>query len=169
MHYSVENSSMAERRVADLMISALHYRRQQVRVRALRLWARIADETAVQALIATLRDSDTRISQQAAAMLVRIGRPAVGPLIEMLRDEDEEACVRAARIISMIGEPAVGPLINALHNRDEQVRILAAVALGWIKDKRAVEPLQVILEDRDAEVKEAAIEALTRLTQLTIA
>lgn len=169
MQYNMENISMADKRVAELMASALHYRRQQVRVRALRLWARIADEAAVKALVETLRDNDARICQQAAAMLTKIGRPAILPLIEMLGDANEEICVQAAKTISMIGESAVGPLINALNDENEQVRILAAVALGWIKDKRAVEPLQIILEDRNAEVKEAAIEALTRLTQMSIA
>ncbi|MDX9956017.1 MAG: HEAT repeat domain-containing protein [Anaerolineae bacterium] len=55
-------------------------------------------------------------------------------------------------------------LIKALgYPKDEWVRCKAAIALGWINDARAVEPLIAALKDENAKVCEAAAKALKQL------
>ncbi len=53
--------------------------------------------------------------------------------------------------------------IAALKDEDWAVREDAAVALGGLRDKRAVEPLIAVLRDADRAVREAAIAALTAI------
>lgn len=55
--------------------------------------------------------------------------------------------VEAARALVKIGKPAVEPLIAALNNKDSSVRNKAVLALGKIKDDRAVEALIMTLKD----------------------
>ena len=56
---------------------------------------------------------------------------------------------------------AVGPLAEALReDKDSDVRLIAAVALGELRDVRAVEPLIEALKDTDPGVRQNAVEAL---------
>ena len=60
-------------------------------------------------------------------------------------------------------EGDVHALIRALENEDHGVRRDAVEALGKIGDARAVERLTVALKDSEAEVREAATEALAKV------
>ncbi|MDI6786197.1 MAG: DnaJ domain-containing protein [bacterium] len=62
-----------------------------------------------------------------------------------------------------IGEPAVMPLINELKSKNHEVRYFAVVALGEIRDKRAIEPLMEMLEDKWELIRSYAAEGLGRL------
>lgn len=53
--------------------------------------------------------------------------------------------------------------IAALRDEDWAVREDAAMALGGLRDKRAVEPLITVLRDSDRAVREAAVAALTAI------
>ncbi|MGH7185374.1 MAG: HEAT repeat domain-containing protein [Pseudomonadota bacterium] len=53
--------------------------------------------------------------------------------------------------------------IAALGDEDWAVREDAAVALGGLRDKRAVEPLIAVLRDSDRAVREASVAALTAI------
>ncbi|MDP8233546.1 MAG: HEAT repeat domain-containing protein [Candidatus Saelkia tenebricola] len=58
-------------------------------------------------------------------------------------------------------------LIRLLQNKkDYSMRSFAVEALGDIKDKRAVEPLIVILKNSDENIRERAVEALGRIGDL---
>jgi HEAT repeat protein len=51
-------------------------------------------------------------------------------------------------------------LIRLLNSEDEDMRLAAAIALGWIGDCRAVEPLLAMLGDNDALVRKVAVDSL---------
>lgn len=57
----------------------------------------------------------------------------------------------------------VSGLINVLKDVDSDVRLDAALALGEIWDKRAVEPLTQALKDKDESVQKAAKKALDKI------
>lgn len=59
-----------------------------------------------------------------------------------------------------MGTRAVKPLIEALNDEDRRVRMGAVVALGEIQDLEAKEYLKKLLHDTDAQVREAATEAI---------
>lgn len=86
---------------------------------------------------------------------------AVEPLIAALKnDELSGVRWKAAEALSKIGAPAVDALIGALRHHDDDVRWKAAIALGEIGDPRAIEPLITLLCDEDRFVKGRAAHAL---------
>jgi HEAT repeat protein len=134
----------------------------------------------IQALIQDLGDEikqkcyyqgyEARYARMGAAKALReIGEPAVEPLIRAL-EQDRYIAMGAAKALGEIGEPAVEPLIRALENVyfknvywSWEVREGAAIALGDIRDPRAVEVLTQALKDDDEHVREAAKEALEKV------
>ncbi len=137
-------------------------------VRLLSAWAlgRIGDKKASEALLKAVRDPWIDARPFAVWALGEIKDPGtVDSLGKILFIENEtgtrEAIVRALR---KIGTPSVVPiLINALKDDDENVRTEAASALGYLKDKRAVEPLAGCLDDDE---KQVVLNALISLGNL---
>ena len=122
--------------------------------------------SAVEPLIATLKDKDSGIRYNAAHALGKIGdNRAVGPLIAvLLKDIDGSVRASAAEALGHIGDKgAVEPLILALKDTSEGVRYSVAHALGMLGDKRAVDPLIVALNDSCTYVRWNAAEALGKI------
>ena len=92
-------------------------------------------ESAVDGLIAALRDADTGVRSQAAAALGRLGsRRSVPALIEAMKDAPE---VRrsAAKALGQIGDRAALPVLTAaLQDDDPKVRRYAARAIAAIEE-----------------------------------
>lgn len=74
-----------------------------------------------------------------------LGAPAVDSLIGALRDPQWDVRQSAAAVLVKIGEPAVEPLILALSGHGEYQPEEAADALGYIGDARAAEGLVAAL------------------------
>jgi len=116
----------------------------------------------VQGLILALKNRDPKIQYDAAEALGEVGDSrAVEPLVTALKN-DEFSGVRwkAAEALSKLGSPAVPALIGALRHDDDDVRWKAALALGEIGDPQAIEPLILLLCDKDRFVKSHAALAL---------
>lgn len=71
----------------------------------------------------------------------------VDVLIDKLKSRYWFERVEAIRALVEMGDPAVEPLIKCLDNKNLYVREVAAVALGKIGDVRAIEPLIRCLND----------------------
>jgi len=97
-------------------------------------------------LIPAIKDMDARSRGHAADALRQVSL-AVPALVAVLNDKNEkDAAVRAASadVLGKMGAAAkdsVPDLAAALGDEDESVRVAAAMALGEIKDGRAIEPL----------------------------
>ncbi|MBN2177668.1 MAG: HEAT repeat domain-containing protein [Demequinaceae bacterium] len=65
----------------------------------------------------------------------------------------------------MIAKSDVKGLVKALADKNPHLRYMAAVGLGLLGDRSAVEPLMVALSDKDHFVRNAVAEALLRLGQ----
>jgi len=116
---------------------------------------------AVPALIGALQHEDDDVRWKAAIALGEIGDPqAVEPLILLLCDEDRFVKSHAALALGSIGEPAVNPLLRALREGDGNLRWGAAIALGKIRDPRAVEPLIRALADKYENVRAESASSL---------
>ena len=128
------------------------------------------DVRALPILIEGLKGTNTDISIRTLTALIGIGEPAVDDLISVLLDKNEEyperettsECRRQGMlvkpntfVISCVNEPQP-PTI-----RDP--RRLAAIALGSIGDRRAVEPLRQTLSDKNAKLREDSANALKKL------
>ena len=102
-----------------------------------------------------------RMGAQAAA--------AVPPLIRLLNDTEVtdsmpvSPSVLAAEALRQIGRPSAPALIDALSDESPLRRGYGASILGHIRDQSAVEPLVVLLNDRDEDVQKSSIAALRAL------
>ncbi|MBU7037577.1 MAG: HEAT repeat domain-containing protein [Theionarchaea archaeon] len=84
-------------------------------------------------------------------------------LIEALKRDDWTLRRKAAAALERIGAPAVGALTIALEDENRFVRRMAALILGTLRDRRAVEPLISALRDDDTAVRRHAAESLGKL------
>jgi len=149
--------------------------------------------SAVEPLIAALKDTDHNVRRSAAEALaklewqpatdlqrayylvasqkwteaVKLGPSAVEPLLVALKTgvgPEDVAVRRAAReALAKIGPLAVEPAIAALKDKDTRLHSSAAGALGTLGDKRAVEPLIAALKHEYSPVRSKSASALGSL------
>lgn len=113
-----------------------------------------------------LDDPKIEVRQAAAKALGNTGHPiAATYLMQALHDsfwwyEREIAAGDLLSAIEKMGVAVVESLIDALQDKEGTVRKFAAVLLGNIGDRRAIEPLGSALYDLHHDVGEASAEAL---------
>jgi HEAT repeat protein len=99
---------------------------------------------------------------EAVRVLGKMGKPAVKPLIDCLNHTNPGLRQASAYALGSIGDvKAVGPLIRCLQDPDTQNA--AIVALGMIKDSRAIEALTPYLFLKRQGTSRLAAEALEKL------
>ncbi|WXG39961.1 MAG: HEAT repeat domain-containing protein [Candidatus Freyarchaeum deiterrae] len=124
----------------------------------------IRDKRAVEPLIQALKDKDMLVLRGAIEALGKIGdERAVQVLIHSLNDERFDIREEAVLALRNIGKPALDYLIQALKNENWFIRWGAARALGYIKDERAVKPLNEALKDEKWEIRMAAAISLEKI------
>lgn len=123
---------------------------------------RLGNDKAVDLLIEALARRDG-VARSAARELGRIqNERAIAPLIDLLGNR--EVGQAAAEAMLAFSAKAVGPLLDVLKSGDEETRRAAAFALGEIRDKRALEPLILLLQTDDSyTVRTTAATALGQL------
>jgi len=89
---------------------------------------------------------------------------AIAPLIKFMKGDFVGSVSRPiVMAIAMIGKASVEPLLTALKDENDNMRQGAAMALGEIKDSRALEPLTETLRDKSSFVGSEAALALGKL------
>lgn len=113
-------------------------------------------------LVKLLGEKDDFVRWSAAFALGIIGdEKAIKPLVKLLNDKDDLVRAEAAFSLSRIGKSAVPLLIEKLKDKDGEIRALAAEALGYTKDRRAVAALLGALkDDKEVVVRAMAAQAL---------
>jgi HEAT repeat protein len=161
---------LGDERVVPLLLKALNKLDEDWlgREAAARALGDIGSAKAVPDLIRTAWWAETRSA--AIKALAAIGDPrAIDVLLSALSEpEEQEAREAAIAGLTHIGEPAVPALIDKLNTRLEEYpenheRALAAMILGRIGDRRAVDPLTRALDDPSKEVRKSAKTALQSL------
>ncbi|MGB3691419.1 MAG: HEAT repeat domain-containing protein [Spirulinaceae cyanobacterium] len=120
--------------------------------------ARLGDDTALPALLTTLKTAKPLVRAEAALALGTLGnKECLSYLLDTL-NEDEDIKVRsaAAYAVGLLGnKEAVKQLVKVLENQHEnsQVRGQAAEALSDLGDTQAVVPLIKALKDDSVEVR----------------
>jgi HEAT repeat protein len=114
------------------------------------------DVEALPVLLEAIDSSDDETRKAAAQALGMIADPrAVPALLTALKDNN--VAQEAAWSLGYIADPAGAPgLITALNYGDFGTRFAAAFALAGIQDATAVEPLKVLLKDKERRVQIAA-------------
>jgi HEAT repeat protein len=120
---------------------------------------------AVKPLIRMLRSKDSKVREQIAEALGKLGSPlAVGPLLMLLNDEIIQVRHKAFEALGELRDPrSVTPLLSLLNNEKSDLRLMAAEALGKIGNVRALDPLVDLLENQDPLVRGQAALALGEL------
>lgn len=149
---------------ADLLVDCLHECDGRVLALAMdSLWA-LRGAGALPIFKRAMLLGDLEVRRQAAAMLERVGPPAVLDLCDMLRHPTWDIRARAVEVLGRIGDPrGVGPLCRRLEDEHELIRIRAARALGAIASPEAERALCRAVSDPSDQVKLSAVAALERL------
>jgi HEAT repeat protein len=123
---------------------------------------RLGNDKAVELLIGALARKDG-VSRSAARELGRIrDERAIPALIGLLGEASINQA--AAEALLSFGEKAVEPLMEVLKTGNGDARQSAAFALGELRDKRAVEPLILVVQtDEVYAVRTTAVTALGQI------
>ncbi|MDO8142189.1 MAG: HEAT repeat domain-containing protein, partial [Candidatus Brocadiales bacterium] len=130
-------------------------------------WALAAiGEKTIPLLTNALRDNEEATRRRAGWALVKIGAPAVKELISSLREINKFTRERAALTLGWIGdERAVNALLWALKDEEPSVMSAAAWALGRIGSPMALSALQSLVNDKNNDIRENAVEAGQRILE----
>jgi HEAT repeat protein len=140
------------------LIAALNDADEKVGDSAAEALGEIGDPRAIAPLILASQETFGAI-----AGLKKFGESAVLALIASLKDADPTARFRFTQILGWMGKVALAPLVAALKDADAVVRSAAALALGQLRDARATAPLHAALQDEDGAVRSSAALALGKL------
>lgn len=123
---------------------------------------RQGDDKAVDLLVGALARKDG-VARSAARELGKMrNERAIAPLVALLGDPEVNQA--AAEALLAFGPPAVGPLMEVLKSGNGDARERAVFALGELRDKRAVEPLVLVMQTDDVyAVRTAAATALGQI------
>lgn len=114
-------------------------------------------------LMALLKHNDAGVRYWSLETLYKIGNtPPVEHLIELLKDENPRTRKLAAAILGFEGNnKAVGPLISIL-DEEKNIKVKESVvrSLAKIGDKRAVEPIILLLGHDSLQIRQRATKAL---------
>lgn len=158
-------ASLKGKDAMGLLISALGDASWRVRKTAeAALEGFLEEECLITDLILCLSSEENAgLRNSAAAVLAKIGGPAVPCLVEILGDTDEDIRKFGADILGDIRDArAVPSLVGALRDPDDNVRTSAAEALGKIGGDEVVNALVSILGETEGDLwlRFSAIEAL---------
>lgn len=145
---------MGDRRAALPLIQALQDPAWEVRSSAVCALERLADPRAALPLIAVLQDQEGDVAYHATRALGKLRDPrAVGPLVERLKGDDRDLGPSLSAALGQLGEAAFEPLVETLKHGNSEARTHAALALAFLRDRRAMQPLQDALSDADEGVR----------------
>lgn len=146
----------------------------------------LGDKSAVPALEVLEKDKDPKVQIAAAYARVKLGDNRAFPvLMDVLTEEkDKNSDVYHLAVCALVTLkykdifpfgppiltkplPTVDIAIEALKDKDPNVRRLAALALGELKNKKAITPLLDALKvEKDKEIKEKITDALNKILKL---
>ncbi|MCX6700244.1 MAG: HEAT repeat domain-containing protein [Methanomicrobiales archaeon] len=140
----------------DHLLLALQSRNKHVRLGVMEALGEIKANEAVQPLIKALKDPDNEIRWEAAFALGEIGdEQAIPSLVEALKDHDRFVRYWAAVALDKFHwQPGNDGLHAYLHLGKQEWKEMVAIGVA------AIEPLSVVLTDRDSEIREEAVWAL---------
>ncbi len=154
---------LADRQSFDVLLSLLHD--PEVSNMASTALQSLQDPRAIDQLLPTLGSDDAQWRHNVAAIVGKVGEPAVEPLLALVKSADWRVRAGAATALGFTEDQrAAGPLTSlALQDSDSRVRREAAASLGFLDDAPVVPTLVTVLEDEDVHVRLAAMQSLFHL------
>jgi len=169
---------LGDPRGEQMLVELLRHPDARARRAAVAALARFATPTALEATGLALGDESPVVRSRAVAALVeRGGARSVALLSPLLDNEpDREVLYSAVAALGTIGGPeAVAALIRcaqgeSAHSRKRSAsyRVAACTALVAIRSPQAMACVQVLREDRDREVRDAAVRLVAQAARRTV-
>ena len=120
--------------------------------------------SAIPVLVQALPDKDWRVENAAVNSLGSIGTAAIQPLLSIIAGKANATVnYQIASAFVLMRYSAVPQLISALSSGNPEVQKWSAVALGGIRDQRAVQPLEKLEKNAAGDLKWVVQEQLKLL------
>lgn len=144
----------------DLLISMLKDPHPDVVKHTIYILGQRKDPRAFEPLVQLLSHQDWMICEAALSTLADIGLLSLEPFLTALGDKDLQEL--AADILAEAGEKVVDPLLHLLNEPNTRKRIGAAMALSYVGNFKAIQPLLQLLlnKQEDSELRSWAAYAL---------
>ncbi len=154
---------LADRQSFDVLLSLLHD--PEVGNMASTALQSLHDPRTIDQLLPTLGSDNAQWRQHVAAIVGKVGEPAVEPLLALVKSADWRIRAGAATALGFTEDQRAGePLTSlALQDSDSRVRREAAASLGFLDDAPVAPTLVAVLEDEDVHVRLAAMQSLYHL------
>jgi HEAT repeat protein len=134
--------------------SALQDPDAEVRASAASALGSPGNVSAIPVLVNALGDKSWRVENAAVNSLGAIGNPGIQPLLGVIsRSGNATTNYQIAEAFVTMRSVAVDPLISALSNPSPEVQKWAVVALGEIRDQRALAPLERLQKTATGDLK----------------
>jgi hypothetical protein len=153
----------------ELVAAALDASDAEERRQATSLIAELFLHDALPLLIRALGDEDWRVRKEAThAARAFVPAPNLVNAMVALFEPGENVGLRnaAVDVLALCGSAATRPLSMALGRLDADGRKLVVQALGTTRDTHALSALAFALDDDDSNVRQGAVEAISRLGPL---
>lgn len=174
---------IGDQRAVDPLIESLNDENNSVRNSAAVSLGKLKDKRAIKPLLAILRDTDEQAQNNTtsalgelsdeevqASAIIALGnlrnKKVIRPILKFLTFRNRNLMEAAVLALGELqARVAVEALLKILNNHDKTnlARHFAAVALGKIGDKRALNPLISALSDDDVVIRIAAADGLGQL------
>lgn len=131
--------------------------------------AKAPSQEEIQKLIQQLGDDSFTIREEATKKLITLGKAVVPAILKEIQSNDAEVKQRAERVLEEI-QSSLPFLIESLGDPDVKIRKQAidAIERRQLENKELVKPLTAALKDKDENIREGAITALTRIDPKTL-
>ncbi len=168
---------LRDARGEEILIELLHHPDARARRSAVAALARSESTAALEAIGFALQDESPLVRQRAVSALAGRREPRVlallAPLIE--KEPDREVLYAAIGAVGSVGSPeAVQLLMRIAHGEGENsqrrsagMRVQGCIALVAIRTPASMAAVQGLREDRDGEVREAAVRLVAQAQRRT--
>lgn len=135
-----------------------------VRSSACEALGKIGDKKAGEELAyLSLYDESEIVRESAVKALTMIGEAFISPYLNALMSDDLNKRLKAMEILIKEGRIVLYPLLSLLNNPSIILKTCVCEILGKIGDERAIESLANLFNDRDINVRIAAVNALANI------
>lgn len=153
--------NLRDRSHSKILLEKLQDRDIGVRIAALRALREIGDPHVAGKLFEALSQPSEQIRDLIYDILKDFGTHSIPYLMESLSSEYWMGRALAAQALTEMGSEAVFPLVNALESQDKERKYWAIRILGRMREKSAYAEIRKFLSDPDAEIRMAALEAMS--------
>ncbi len=159
----IELGKTHDARTIELLAIAQHDSWEAVRQGVATALGELADPAGLPMALSLLMDSHAEVIRDAIGALRSIGDPRTVPILLLFGQRDAALRLQTREAVVGMGSDIVDKLIEIAQGRNETLVREAVVALGRIRDARAIPPLLNTLDRSTGPIRAAVVEALGRI------